>query len=172
MVAAESGKARDAAPALSRDEIRAMIASDGVQCLPIREQELIRLRAEQLGDAIKDVLVPVNMSEMFASSSSSMRTKTLTPRLCLFSWKLGRPLLGYEHLKIQAGVHDDDAIAMLYPSLDDIDDDFLRGIAGDSFTNTAFVTFFLAVIGNVTCEELAYGRQLHTQHNARMPNPT
>ena len=171
MVAAKSGVARDAAPALSKDEVRAMIASDGVQCLPVREQELIRLRAEQLGAAIYDVLVPVNMSEVFASSSSSVRTKTLTPRLCLFSWKRGRPLLGYEHLKIQAGVHDDDAIAKLYPSLDDTDDDFLRGIAGDSFTNTAFVTFFLAVIGNVTSEELAYGRRLHAEHNAPRHSP-
>ena len=121
-----------------------------------RERDKLRLHATELGDGCAGCLIPVSTSIEFAGCRPIRRfMPTLTRSLKLWHWDRKRPLLGYEHLKAQMGVHVDARIEEIFPQMHSFEDHTLRAMAGNSFSAPCFLFVAIAIFASLLEDEIS-----------------
>ena len=79
----------------------------------------------------------------------------LVPPSLLFHGKRMRPLLGWEHFKIQMGLSSEAAMEEYAPQHAEFSDPFYKKAAGNAFSNDAFATVVIAIWGSVRPAEMS-----------------
>ena len=142
--------------AISYSDRTDTLRSPGVACLPLREQDLVRLKALEMGDRIGWCLIPTDKSLSWCKPFDINKLPCLTQKSRLFSWRRRRCILGFEQFKVQMGVHSRADVAKHFGIgvEHEFDDEFFRKAAGDAFSLCSACAFLCAVVDSLTHDEV------------------
>ena len=103
--------------ALSNDQLNEILLSPGAQALCARDRDVLRLKLLEHGVKILNSRLPVNMSLERVKPLSGEILPCLTTKLTLFEIARRRKILGYEHFKVQMGIHCDVTLSQPFEHL-------------------------------------------------------
>ena len=133
----------------------ALLSSSHVATLTARERDLLRLRALEYGEELSRLIVPLHESVGRSKPHRLGYVNALVPHSLLFHGKRMRPLLGWEHFKIQMGLSSEAAMEEYVPQHAEFSDPFYKKAAGNAFSNDALATVVIAIWGSVRPAEMS-----------------